>query len=58
MNPLLAPSETVPSAVPSISAGKLVTDRPIGLEGRAVCLVRDASLPENFAIPKSVHFWQ
>jgi hypothetical protein len=31
--PPLAPSKTVPSAVPSTSAGKLVVDRPIGKRG-------------------------
>jgi hypothetical protein len=30
MDPPSAPSETVPSAVPSASAGKLVIDRPLG----------------------------
>ena len=33
MDPPLAPSETVPSAVPSASAGKLVKDRPLGKRG-------------------------
>ncbi len=33
MPPPLAPSKTVPYAVPSTSAGKLVVDRPIGKWG-------------------------
>jgi hypothetical protein len=33
MAPPLAPSETVPSAVPSASAGKQVIDRPLGKRG-------------------------
>jgi hypothetical protein len=58
MVPPSAPSETMRSAVPSAFASKLVMDRPLGKIGCAVCLVSKATLPKNFAIAKSVNFWQ
>jgi hypothetical protein len=47
--PPLNPSETVPSTVPSDSAGKLVIDRPIGKRG--ALFVWSATPPSPIILP-------
>jgi hypothetical protein len=53
MNPLLAPSKIVPFTVPSTSAGKLVTDRPVGKRGALFVWSATPPSPRILSSPKA-----
>ncbi len=53
MDPPSVPSEIVPSAVPSTSAGKLVIDRPIGKRGALFVWSATPPSPRILPSPKA-----
>jgi hypothetical protein len=53
MDPLLAPSKTVPLAVPSTSAGKLVIDRPVVKRGALFVWSATPFYPSILPSPKA-----